>query len=92
MRRRDKFPMSGSDSTENFRSGFISVIGRPNVGKSTLVNSIVGEKVSAVSDKPSTTRNRILGVKTFDDSQLVFLDTPGVYREKAGSENPWPER
>ena len=70
-------------SKESFRSGFISVIGRPNVGKSTLVNSIVGEKVSAVSDKPSTTRNRILGVRTFDDSQLVFLDTPGVYKEKS---------
>ena len=75
--------MSEITSKESFRSGFISVIGRPNVGKSTLVNSIVGEKVSAVSDKPSTTRNRILGVKTFDDSQLVFLDTPGVYREKS---------
>ena len=75
--------MSKTTSKEGFRSGFISVIGRPNVGKSTLVNSIVGEKVSAVSDKPSTTRNRILGVKTFDDSQLVFLDTPGVYREKS---------
>jgi len=75
--------MPGEQLTENFRSGFISVVGRPNVGKSTLVNSIVGEKVSAVSDKPSTTRNRILGVRTFDDSQLVFLDTPGVYREKS---------
>ena len=75
--------MPGKRSRENFRSGFISVVGRPNVGKSTLVNSIVGEKVSAVSDKPSTTRNRIRGVKTFDDSQLIFLDTPGVYREKS---------
>ena len=74
--------MSDERLTENFRSGFVSVVGRPNVGKSTLVNSIVGEKVSAVSDKPSTTRNRILGVRTFDDSQLVFLDTPGVYRDK----------
>ncbi len=67
---------------QGFKSGFISVVGRPNVGKSTLVNSIVGEKVSAVSDKPSTTRNKIVGVKTFEDSQLIFLDTPGVYREK----------
>ena len=75
--------MSQTALKESFRSGFISVIGRPNVGKSTLVNSIVGEKVSAVSDKPSTTRNRIRGVKTFDDSQLIFLDTPGVYREKS---------
>ena len=75
--------MSQTASEKSFRSGFISVVGRPNVGKSTLVNSIVGEKVSAVSDKPSTTRNRILGVRTFEDSQLVFLDTPGVYREKS---------
>lgn len=75
--------MRVADYKGNFRSGFISVVGRPNVGKSTLVNSIVGQKVSAVSNKPSTTRNRILGVKTFPDSQLVFLDTPGVYREKS---------
>ena len=74
--------MSNTSTVEAFRSGFISVIGRPNVGKSTLVNSVIGKKVSAVSDKPSTTRNRILGVRTFEDCQMVFLDTPGVYREK----------
>jgi len=66
----------------NFKSGFISVVGRPNVGKSTIVNSIVGEKVSAVSNKPNTTRNRITGILNLPGSQLIFLDTPGIHRAK----------
>ena len=64
-----------------FKSGFISVICRPNVGKSTLVNSIVGEKVSAVSNKPNTTRSKIKGILNTDNCQMIFLDTPGI--EKA---------
>lgn len=62
------------------KSGFVSVIGRPNAGKSTLVNRIVGTKVAIVSDKPQTTRNRILAVKNGDASQIVFVDTPGIHR------------
>ena len=62
------------------KSGFVSLIGRPNAGKSTLLNRIVGEKVAIVSDKPQTTRNRILAVKNYVDGQVVFVDTPGIHR------------
>ena len=69
------------------KTGFISIVGRPNVGKSTLLNSILGEKVAIVSSKPQTTRNRIKGIHTVGDLQYVFLDTPGVHspRTKLGS-------
>jgi len=65
-----------------FKSGFVSIIGRPNVGKSTLLNSILGEKVSIVSDKPQTTRNRILGIRTLPGTQVIFIDTPGIHKPK----------
>ena len=62
------------------KSGFVSLIGRPNAGKSTLLNRLVGAKLAIVSDKPQTTRTRILGVKNYDAAQVIFLDTPGIHR------------
>ena len=62
------------------KSGYVSLIGRPNAGKSTLLNTMVGAKVAIVSDKPQTTRGRILGVKNYPDGQIVFVDTPGIHR------------
>ena len=65
-----------------FRSGFVSIVGRPNVGKSTLVNRVVGAKVAIVSDRPQTTRTQIRGVRTTPTSQLVLLDTPGIHKPR----------
>ena len=69
-------------SMESFKSGFVAVVGRPNVGKSTLINRIIKHKVSIVSDKAQTTRNRILCIHTDDECQIVFLDTPGIHKPK----------
>ncbi len=67
---------------KEFRSGFIPIVGRPNVGKSSLMNAMIGEKVAIVSARPQTTRNRIMGVITREDAQFVFLDTPGIHNPK----------
>lgn len=67
---------------KEFKSGFVSIIGRPNVGKSTLLNHLVGTKVAIMSDKPQTTRNKIRGILTTENAQIVFIDTPGIHKPR----------
>ena len=71
-----------NENTAKFLSGFAAIVGRPNVGKSTMMNAMVGEKVAIVSNRPQTTRNRIMGVATDKDWQIVFLDTPGLHKPR----------
>ncbi|KUP07229.1 GTPase Era [Bacillus coahuilensis m2-6] len=74
--------MNNTDSQQAFKSGFVSIIGRPNVGKSTFLNRVIGQKIAIMSDKPQTTRNKVQGVLTLADSQIVFIDTPGIHKPK----------
>ncbi|QFF99473.1 GTPase Era [Psychrobacillus glaciei] len=69
-------------NNEGFKSGFISIIGRPNVGKSTFLNRVIGQKIAIMSDKPQTTRNKVQGVLTLEKSQMIFIDTPGIHIPK----------
>ncbi|MRX27345.1 GTPase Era [Kangiella sp. HZ709] len=82
----------GQDSNPDFRCGYVAVLGRPNVGKSTLMNHILGQKVSITSRKPQTTRHRVLGIYTDDDAQILFVDTPGIHKKEARTINRYMNR
>lgn len=71
-----------NSTQQEFKSGFISIIGRPNVGKSTFLNRVIGQKIAIMSDKPQTTRNKVQGVLTTNEAQFIFIDTPGIHKPK----------
>lgn len=75
-------PFVTTSPMKKFKSGFVSIVGRPNVGKSTLLNTFLGEKVAITTHRPQTTRNRIMGIYNSDDSQILFLDTPGIHKPR----------
>ena len=93
MQRSVSWPFSMNSTTEHdYRCGFVTVVGRPNVGKSTLVNRIVGRRCSITSSRPQTTRHRILGIATSDTSQIVFVDTPGIHTGHSRALNRYMNR
>ncbi|MEH7505467.1 GTPase Era [Neobacillus drentensis] len=74
--------LNNENGSKGYKSGFISIIGRPNVGKSTFLNRVIGQKIAIMSDKAQTTRNKIQGVLSVDDAQMIFIDTPGIHKPK----------
>lgn len=74
--------MHNTNTEKKYKSGFVSIIGRPNVGKSTYINQVIGQKIAIMSDKPQTTRNKVQGVLTTNDAQLILIDTPGIHKPK----------
>ncbi|MWC27490.1 GTPase Era [Paenibacillus sp. MMS18-CY102] len=80
---KQEYNKDNQNGKRKFHSGFVAIVGRPNVGKSTLMNHIIGQKIAIMSDKPQTTRNKIHGVYTKDDKQIVFLDTPGIHKPQS---------
>ena len=82
--------MNLDQQQSNFKSGFVAILGRSNVGKSSIMNAFVGEKIAIVSDRPQTTRNKILGVLSRDDWQIVFVDTPGIHTPTPSWASSWP--
>src|SRR3954466_2541427 len=74
--------LNNESSNKGYKSGFISIIGRPNVGKSTFLNRVIGQKIAIMSDKAQTTRNKIQGVLSLSDAQMIFIDTPGIHKPK----------
>ncbi|MFC8574329.1 GTPase Era [Heyndrickxia sporothermodurans] len=74
--------MHNQTSEQKYKSGFVSIIGRPNVGKSTYINQVIGQKIAIMSDKPQTTRNKVQGVLTTNEAQIILIDTPGIHKPK----------